>query len=109
MKEISLRHEQPKIKIDGIVFDLRMSDYEIIQFGEMAIKRFDGYTTRKHSPAEVISDLKYLRGVIDSILGKGAMAKLGKGMPVSIALSIEWIADITTAVSEEYAERAARD
>jgi hypothetical protein len=108
MKQITLRHEQPQISIDGIVFDLQMSDYDIIKRCQEIFTKFKGYEKSKHSVDEIIADLTAIRSTIDAMLGDGAMAKLAQGKPVGIALAIEWVAAIAQALSEEYAENAAR-
>lgn len=108
MKQITLRHEQPQISIDGMVFDLRMSDYDIVKRCQDIFTRFKDYAKTKHNVDEIISDLTSIRNTVDDILGEGAMAKLAQGKPVGIALAIEWVAAIAQAMSEEYVENAAK-
>lgn len=108
MKEITLRHEQPQISIDGMVFDLQMSDYDIIKRCNEIFTKYRDYEKSKHSVDEIIADLTTIRSTIDAMLGDGAMAKLAQGKPVGIALVIEWVAAIAQALSEEYAENATR-
>ena len=108
MKEITLRHEQPQIKIDGIVFDLQMSDYDIIKRCNEIFTKYKNYDKKKHSVDDIIAHLTDIRSTIDSMLGDGAMVKLAKGKPVGIALAIEWVASIARALSEEYAENVTK-
>ena len=108
MKEITLRHEQPQIRIDGLLFNLQMSDYDIIKRCNEIFTKYRDYDKSKHSVDEIIADLTTIRSTIDAMLGDGAMAKLAQDKPVGIALAIEWVATIAKALSEEYAENAAK-
>lgn len=108
MIEITLRHEQPQISIDGVVFDLQMSDYDTIKRCQEIFKKYNGYDKKKHSVDEIIDDLTDIRSTVDSMLGDGAMGRLAQGKPVGISLAIEWVATIATALSAEYAENAAK-
>ena len=108
MKEITLRHEQPQIKIDGIVFDLKMSDYDVIKRCQEIFTKYQGYAEKEHAVDELLADLEDIRSTVDAMRGDGAMKKLSRGLPVGISLAIEWVAAISTAMSEEYAEAAVR-
>lgn len=108
MKEITLTYEKPQIKINGIVFDLQMSDFEIVQYCVSIFEKNKGIEKKQLSPQHMQTTLAELSGMVDKVLGEGATAKLAKGHPVSLKMSMEWLASILKAVCEEFAEHAAQ-
>ena len=105
-KSITLRHEAPEIEIDGEKYPLAMADYDVIKMCNDMHEKYEGYADRPHTVSEILVDLGEIRAKIDLILGAGAFEKLRKGLPVGMKLSIEWVGQISQAVSDMYLENA---
>jgi hypothetical protein len=106
MKEITLAYEQPKIKINGTVYDLLMSDYEVVKLGASILEKYQNQPQEELSSTQMHTDLTELSGLIDTILGEGATVQLAKGRPVTLKLIIDWFAVIINAICEEFVEHA---
>lgn len=106
MKEITLAYEPPKIKINGTIYTLLMSDYEVIRFGASILEKYQNQPQQPSEPEKTKADLVELSGLIDHILGEGATEKLAEGRPVTLKMTIDWFAAIINAICEEFMEHA---
>lgn len=109
MRELILPVEQPQIKINGHVFDLKMSDIEILEYANEALTKYGAFQTGTHTNEEIITALHALVGTIDSLLGVGATKIISGGRPVRMHLAILWLAKIAESAAQEYAEAVTRD
>lgn len=103
MKEITLDRPGPvKIKVDGHVFELKMSDVGIM---EVALAMRRKYENEPLDGAEaIVSASQDVAGTIDRILGEGAIELLAGGQPVGLTLTLQWMNDIARGAVEAYAE-----
>lgn len=107
MLEITLPVENPQIKINKTIFDLQMSDVDIISGANELLKKYTKYNERPASDFgidEIISDCESANAFLDGMLGEGATKKLSRGKPVRLQLLIKWITIVVEAVSASYAE-----
>ena len=108
MIKLTLPVETPQIEINGNVFDLLMSDTEIIARANALQKQFSKYTERPVSDFgtdEILADCDTARGFLDEMLGEGATKKLSRGKPVRLQLLIRWITMVAEAEAAVYAEQ----
>ena len=103
MLRLTLPHDDPRIEIDGMVFDLRKSDAEILDDALRLEQKYAGLS-EDTPPGDVLAGVREVTGLIDEILGEGAVRKLSQGKPVSISLSLMWAKMITAAVVRGYLE-----
>ncbi len=107
MIKLTLPVENPQIEINGNVFDLQMSDTEIIAKANDLHKQWQKYAEKPASGfgvEEILADCETARVFLDEMLGDGATKKLSRGRPVRLQLLIKWITMVTEAVSAAYAE-----
>lgn len=107
MRELTLEVEQPQIKINGILFDLQLSDMEIYSRAQELIARFEKYATRPLSefmPDETMADVGDAVGFLDEMLGDGAARRISRGRPVRMSLALKWISKIAEEAASHYAE-----
>lgn len=109
MREITLPVENPQLKVNGHVFDLRMTELEIYEYANNALEKYRNYSQAGHTDAETLSALRELVGTVDSILGEGATKVISGGRPVRMHLAILWLAKIAAAAAASYAEAIAGD
>ena len=103
--------ETEQIEINGNIFDINMSDAEIIdrcadlykKCADLNLKK-DGADNTKN--IELIkSAANEIVGFIDEILGEGAAVKISGGRPVNIATAYGWLSAVCGAVgsrNEDY-------
>jgi len=106
MKEIALPYETPRIKINGMVFDLQMSEYDVVCLAISAIENYQSRVDRDATTEEILTGFSELNGMIDAILGQGTVDKLADGRPVGLKLITSWLTSILKAISEEFIEHA---
>lgn len=104
MRKITLAVDNPQININGKVFDIQKSDLEIYAMGVEIAAKFENYDISKHTPAEILTALQEITGVIEQILGEGATRKISGGKPVSMKRAMGWIADIAENAAATYSE-----
>lgn len=88
MKEITYEFgPTPKLSVNGHVFDLQMSDADIF---DRALKISDKYArlNKKSSIKQIMNAVKECAAIVDEVLGKGAMAQIAGGKPVSVRDSL---------------------
>ncbi len=106
MKEIALQYEMPKIKINGMVFDLQMSEYDVVCLTISAIEKYQDRVDYDAATEEILAGLGELNGMIDAVLGEGAVERLADGRPVGLRLITSWLTSILKAICEEFTEYA---
>ena len=106
LKKLSL--EVPaaeQIKINGEIFDVKMSDVDIINKCADLSTQYAGL--KKEDIEAIKSAANDIIGFIDSILGEGAVSRISRGKPVNLVTVNNWLSAICSAVSsqnDEYIE-----
>lgn len=112
MIKITLPVENPQIEINGIVFDLQMSDMEIVKRATELQKQYQKYAERPatdFATEEIIEDCQTACAFLDEMLGDGSTKRLSHGRPVRLQLMIRWITRVAEAMSASYAEAVASE
>ncbi len=108
MIKLTLPVENPQIEINGKVFDLHLSDTEIISKANDLQKQYAKYAEKPASDFgvdEILSDCEAARAFLDEMLGEGATKKLSRGKPVRLQLLIRWLTMVAEAEAAVYAEQ----
>lgn len=109
MREINLPVETPQIKINSKVYDVQLSDLEILERAQNAFVKYGGWGNSIHEADESIAAMKELVGLIDEILGEGATKRISGGRPVRMDLAVKWLAAIAAEAADHYAEMVVSD
>lgn len=112
MREITLPVEEPKIKINGTIFDVLLADYEIYFQAKALFQRCEKYMTVGFSAIpeeEADADIHELVAFVDRALGEGAAKKISRGKPVGIKQATKWAMLIAVEASSHYAEMVANE
>lgn len=87
MRKITVETDAPKIEINGIVFEYRMSDGEVYWAGRDVLAKCA--TLDVSNEGAIIDALNMICSAIDSILGKGAMQKIMGDKPVGMSAALK--------------------
>lgn len=87
MRKITVETDAPKIEINGIVFEYRMSDGEVYWTGRDVLAKCAALDVS--SEGAIIDALNMICSAIDSILGKGAMQKIMGDKPVGMSAALK--------------------
>ena len=108
IREVSLGEiDVPKLKVNGHIFELNMSDYEVMNMSNALQKKYKDLGSATDRDV-ILGAVKEVVDGIDKILGEGAVAKISNGKPVSIATAMRWLRVITQEAMEVYADELAR-
>ena len=105
MRELTLEVPKPQMRINGTVFDVRMSDLDIYLRSQELFDKWDKAAKSgksELSPKQMLALLKEFAGFIDELLGDGAVAKISGGVPVSMAMLMDWVGKIAKDAAEHY-------
>lgn len=100
MKKITVSFENPKIEINGRVFELRRSYEDIIADRNAVLRLCAAMDTG--NAEDVRNTIKMICETIDGILGAGAMLLLADGKPVSIGAAMKIMSGIVETAREAY-------
>ncbi len=94
----------PSLEVNGQAFELQMSDADIF---DRALKIGAKYAriNEKTPPAQVLKAVRECAGVVDEMLGEGAMRKISGGKPVRMADALRVMTLIAEAAARGYAEK----
>ena len=109
MRELTLRVENPKIKINGRVFALLLSDLELYARAQALFERYARFADTPRTAEEVLAAAAEAMALLEEALGAGAAGVIADGRPVSLALAVEWLGALAQEAAEHYADLAARD
>lgn len=87
MRKITVETDAPKIEINGIVFEYRMSDGEVYWAGRYVLAKCAALDISNEGA--IIDALNMICMVIDDILGRNAMSKIMNGKPVSMSAALK--------------------
>jgi len=106
MKKLELAvPELEQIEINGEVFDVLMSDADIVNKSANYHKKYKNIDAKNIE--QIQSAVNEARSLIDDILGKDAFKKISKGRPVSMSTALNWLMDISQAVYNQADEKIA--
>lgn len=104
MKKLTLTvPELEQIEINGETFDVLMSDIDIINKSADYHKKYKNIgTTDIEKTRTAVNEAV---GIIDNILGDGAVKRISQGRPVGMITITNWLTAISRAVSEKADEK----
>lgn len=100
MRKITVETDSPKIEINGIVFEYRMSDGEVYWSGRDVLAKCAALDVS--NDGAILDALGMICSVIDSILGKGAMQKIMGDKPVSMSAALKVLNGIIEDCNSRY-------
>ena len=112
IRQLTLPVESPQIEINGVVFDLQMSDLDIFSRAQELFNKFQKYNkkTMKEFPLdEVVADCKEAAGFLDEMLGAGATYRISGGKPVCFATLLQWVTLVSADAATNYSELVVRE
>lgn len=104
MRELMLRVERPQIKINGQVFDLRLTDIELYTRAQALFERLEGFASLPRTTEEMLMTLREVTALLDEALGEGATHAISDGAPVSLPLAIEWLGALAGEAAAHYVD-----
>lgn len=120
MKKLTLAPvDVPSIEINGHVFELQMSDSEIMtsvnnirrRYAELVERQSSGGegtdAEKRNKPTidEILAATREAAECIDDILGNGAVKCLSDSKPVSAKIAVSWLNAIAAAAIDAYTEQ----
>lgn len=88
MRELTIHHKAPEIKINGRVYEVLLSDAEIMAMMDEAKESVKGVSP--NDTKMILEKAKYLADCIDRILGGGAVKDISGGKAVNVADLVSW-------------------
>lgn len=88
MRELTINHTAPTIRINDRVYEILMGDAEIMAMmdeAKEAVSGVDPNDTRR-----ILEKARYLADCIDRILGDGAVKAISGGKAVNVADLVQW-------------------
>lgn len=107
MQKLTFDFAPQQIEINGIVFDIRVSDAEIIQTALDTAEEFKALAT--DDPAAVLAAVARCQSYIDAMLGEGALASIANGRPVNLVSAIKIMTEIALTVVSTYNQKIEDD
>lgn len=102
MKEITLDNKKMALSINGIEFDVLISDAEVLVIhGELRekIKTIDST-----DPLSILAFDQYVTSLFAKTIGENAMETISGGAPVAMARKLEWYMNILSSIDQMYFE-----
>lgn len=106
MTKIQLANETHTIDVNGHVFDVLISDVDILSIRE----EWKGITQRfdVSKPEGIIQLDAYVTSLFDRTIGKGALEVIAEGKPVSVGCKVQWFVQLFNTIDEMVAESLKR-
>lgn len=89
MRELTLKTNDPKLKINGVEFKVLLNDAEIMHLANEIKERCSGIDP--NDTKKLLETSRYLAASIDRVLGEGAVEAISNGAPVSVKRLVEWV------------------
>lgn len=103
MRELVLTNRIAKIKINGSVYDILMSDYEITEMAD-AVREKCKDIKASHTKA-VAEAAQFVADCIERMIGDGAVAAIADGKPVGVCTLLEWFWQIVNTAYAAHFDR----
>ena len=86
MRKIAVDIEAARIEINGVAFELQMSDGDICHAGRAVLARCAALDV--NNPDAVRGALEMICGTLDDMLGRGAVAKIMQSRPINMVTAL---------------------
>lgn len=88
MRELTIHHSAPMIKINGVEYEIQMGDAEMMAMMDEAKAACSGLAPE--DTKAILEKARYLADCIDRILGAGAVKAISGGKAVNVADLVQW-------------------
>lgn len=103
MRKLTFEFNTPQIEVNGHIFDMKVSDIDILDSALNLAEEFKGLTGE--DPKAVVAAIRKCEKVIDSILGDGALKKIADGKPVRLVDAIDVMITVSREAVSAYNEK----
>jgi len=100
MREITLRVEEPRIRINGEEYPLRLSDMALHSRASALLAACAAFGTNPPEAETVLQTAQEAAALLEEALGEGAIKRISGGRPVSLPLAIEWLGELAREAAE---------
>lgn len=94
----------PTIEVNGHIFELQASEADVFERA-LRMRALYGTIGKKTPLAKIMNAVTACGGVVDEILGDGAMKVITGGKPIRLSEAVEVMILIAQAASKSYAKR----
>ena len=109
MREVTLRVEDPSIRINGQVFTLRLNDLTLYTRVQALLEKCAGLAAGATTTETVLAVAGEANAILNDALGDGAVNAISGGRPVSLPLMLEWLSLLAQEAAGYYAREALRE
>ncbi|MGI6663882.1 MAG: hypothetical protein ACOX3W_00425 [Christensenellaceae bacterium] len=103
MQKLTIQFDQPQIEINGEVFNLLLSDAEIVTLIMQTLNEYEAFDVESSTTEERLEMCMKANKVIEKIIGKGAVKRMSGGKPVGMVKMLEVLRVILDAANQSYA------
>jgi hypothetical protein len=109
MREVTLRVEDPSIRINGQVFTLRLNDLTLYTRVQALLEKCAGLAAGATTAETALAVAGEANAILNDALGDGAGNSISGGRPVSLSLMLEWLSLLAQEAAGHYAREALRE
>lgn len=109
MREVTLRVEDPAIRINGQVYALRMNDLTLYTRVQALMEQCAGLAAGAVTADTALTVFSEANAILTDALGDGAVSAISGGRPVSLPLMLEWLSLLAQEAAGHYAQEALRE
>jgi len=109
MRELTLRVEDPSIRINGQVFTLRLNDLTLYTRVRTLLEKCAGLAADATTAETALAVADEANAILNDALGDGAVNSISEGRPVSLSLMLEWLSLLAQEAAGHYAREALRE
>lgn len=109
MREVTLRVENPAIRINGQVYALRMNDLVLYTRVQALMEHCAGLAAGAVTTDMALAVFSEANAIFTDALGDGAVSAISGGRPVSLPLMLEWLSLLAQEAAGHYAQEALRE
>ena len=109
MREVTLRVEDPSIRINGQVYTLRLNDLTLYTRVRTLLEKCAGLAAGATTAEAALAVAGEANAILTDALGEGAVSAISGGRPVSLSLMLEWLSLLAQEAAGHYAREALRE
>ena len=109
MREVTLRVEDPAIRINGQVYALRINDLTLYTRVQALMEQCAGLAAGAVTADTALAVFGEANAIFTDALGDGAVSAISGGRPVSLPLMLEWLSLLAQEAAGYYAREALRE
>ncbi|MDD3212307.1 MAG: hypothetical protein PHY64_01465 [Eubacteriales bacterium] len=109
MRELHLRAEHPKIRLNGRVFSLLLSDLDLYLRARALFAEYERIAREPKVEEALLAAAQQTTALLETALGPDAVPYLSGGHPVGLPLAMEWLGELAREAAEHYTELALSD